>query len=297
MKIGIAGTGRMGTAIGMRLVGLGHDLTVWNRSEDKTIPLADIGARVAASPAALADACDIVITILTNAAAIDAVYGGGAGLLAVNGDSKLYIEMSTVRPATEQSLADKVRGAGAAFIDCPVGGSIKAAAAGTLLGLAGGSAPDVARARPLLEQLCRRVEHIGPIGAGATIKLAMNLTTQVYWQSFGEALSLCEPLGLSVERLMDLFAESSGAPKVFALRRAHMTTALNGDEVQPVNFDIDSVRKDVQTMLEEGEALGCRLPVASRALECFDEISRAGYGANDCAMLPALWVQRSRSGK
>ena len=73
MKIGIAGTGRMGTAIGMRLVGLGHDLTVWNRSEDKTIPLADIGARVAASPAALADACDIVITILTNAAAIDAV--------------------------------------------------------------------------------------------------------------------------------------------------------------------------------------------------------------------------------
>ncbi len=120
----------------------------------------------------------------------------------------------------------------------------------------------MARARPLLEQLCRRVEHIGPIGAGATIKLAMNLTTQVYWQSFGEALSLCEPLGLSVERLMDLFAESSGAPKVFALRRAHMTTALNGDEVQPVNFDIDSVRKDVQTMLEEGA--GARLPPAGR---------------------------------
>ena len=77
----------------------------------------------------------------------------------------------------------------------------------------------------------------------------------------------------------------------------HPLEPLNGDEVQPVNFDIDSVRKDVQTMLEEGEALGYRLPVASRALECFDEISRAGYGANDCAMLPALWVQRSRSGK
>src|SRR5206468_9894246 len=157
---------------------------VWNRSRDKTAALAAAGARVAQTPAALADACEVVITILTNAAAIDAVYSGDDGLLAANSHGKLYIEMSTVRPATEKSVADKLQAAGAAIIDCPVGGSIKAAAAGTLLGLAGGAAEDVARARPLLEQLCRRVEHIGPIGAGATIKLAMHLTTQVYLQSF-----------------------------------------------------------------------------------------------------------------
>lgn len=293
MKIGIAGTGRMGTAIGGRLLKLGHELTVWNRSPARTKPLADAGARVAATPAGVVAASDIVMTILTDAAAIAAVYHGRDGLLSGEVRGKLFMEMSTVRPETERELAAKVRAAGAAMIDCPVGGTVGPASSGQLFAVIGGEASDVARVMPLLEAMCRKIEHLGPVGAGATVKLAMNLTTQVYWQAFGEALSLCRPLGLEPERLMGIFTASSGAPRVLEHRAKDFVAALKGTEIGPVNFDIDSVRKDMRAMIEEAAALGWRLPVTERALECFDAQSAAGNGARDCGMTPILVSQQA----
>jgi len=105
MQIGIAGIGKMGAAIALRLIEVGHIITVWNRSPDKVKPVAAAGAGVAATPAELASRNEAVITILTNAAAIDAVYGGGSGLLASDVQGKLLIEMSTVEPRTEVALA------------------------------------------------------------------------------------------------------------------------------------------------------------------------------------------------
>lgn len=209
MKIGIAGTGKMGAAIATRLLGLGHEVTVWNRTQEKTKPLAAAGAKVAATPAALAAEAETVITILTDARAIDAVYHGPQGLLSGNVSGKLVIEMSTVRPETEVALAAKVRQKGAAIVECPVGGTVGPARDGKLIGFAGGDAADVARAKPLLDQMCRRVEHVGPIGAGTRMKLAINLPLMVYWQALGEALALCAPLGLDPARLMDIFADTA----------------------------------------------------------------------------------------
>ena len=156
MKIGIAGTGRMGTAIGQRLMGEGHELIVWNRTKDKTKLLVDAGAKTAASPAALAKAADIIITILTDAAAIDATYRGKDGLLSGDVAGKLFIEMSTVRPETEQKLAGDIRAKGATMVEAPVGGTTAPAKEGKLIGLVGGDEKDVARALPILEKLCRR---------------------------------------------------------------------------------------------------------------------------------------------
>ena len=282
----------MGAAIASRLLGLGHQVLVWNRTARKTGALTAAGAGIAATPAQLATGADIIITIVTNAAAIDAIYLGENGLLAGDVAGKLFIEMSTVRPATETALAAKVVALGAAMIDCPVGGSIGPVREGKLFGFAGGAAGDVARARPLLDQLCRRVEHVGPVGAGATMKLAANLPTQVYWQAFGEALSLCRPLNLDPVRLMSIFADTSGAPKVLEHRGSDIAEALGGKNMPSHNFDIDSVRKDLRTMLEEAQILGCRLPVVERALECYDQMSRAGLGATDCAIHPVIWSQR-----
>ena len=293
LKVGIAGVGRMGTAIAMRLLGLGNEVAVWNRTPGKTAALAAAGAHVAATASALASEADIILTILTDAAAIDAVYIGANGLLAGKITGKLFIEMSTVRPATEQALAKKVRAAGAAMIDCPVGGSIGPTAEGKLFGFAGGELADVARARPLLDQLCRRVEHVGAVGAGATLKLAVNLPTQVYWQAFGEALTLCRPLGLDGARTMDIFRDTSGAPKVLEHRGGDIAEALDGKLKPSRNFDVDSVRKDLRTMLEEARSLGCTLPVVERALECYDEQSRAGAGGTDCAIHPVMWSRRA----
>ena len=293
MRIGIAGTGRMGSALAGRLLGFNHELAVWNRTRDKTSALATAGAKVVATPEAVTTASEIVITILTDTTAIEAVYRGADGLLAGSAKGKLFLEMSTARPDAKRAIADAVRSKGGTCVDCPVGGTVKPATEGQLLGLAGGDAGDIARAKPLLDQLCRRVEHVGPIGAASAVKLAMNLTSLVYWQSFGEALALCKPLGLEPARLMELFAESSGAPPIFQRRAGHIAATLEGKEILPVNFDIDSVRKDLRTMLEEAASIGCRLPVAERALECFDQASREGLGGKDCATLPAIWWRRS----
>src|SRR3990170_1009565 len=148
MKIGIAGTGRMGAAIATRLLGLGHEVSVWNRSAAKTRPLAGAGARVADTPQRLARESEAVVTILTDDAAIEGVYGGKEGLLAADVAGKLFVEMSTVRPDTERALAAKVRARGAALVECPVGGTVGPAKDGRLFGFVGGEVADVARARP-----------------------------------------------------------------------------------------------------------------------------------------------------
>src|SRR5256885_3972811 len=208
MKIGMAGTGRMGAAIARRQAERGHQVTVWNRTADKARAL---GLDVADSATQLAEVSETLISILTDAAALESVYGQ---LLAGDVKGKLFIEMSTVRPETEKRLAEKVKAKGAAFVECPVGGTVGPAKEGKLFGFAGGEAADVARARPLLDEMCRRVEHVGPVGAGAAMKLAINLPLLVFWQALGEGLSLCEPLRLDPARVIDIFAHTSCRPNV-----------------------------------------------------------------------------------
>jgi 3-hydroxyisobutyrate dehydrogenase len=293
LKIGIVGMGKMGSAIAARLAGLGHELTVWNRTAAKAQSAAPAGATVAATPRELANSVDTVISILTNAQAIDAAYAGEDGLLAGDIAGKLFIEMSTVRPGTEKALAAKIDAHGAALIDCPVGGTVGPARDGKLIGFVGGSPADVARARPLLDQLCRRVEHVGPIGSGASMKLAINLPLLVYWQALGEALVLCKPLGLDPARIMDIFADTSGGPNVLKVRGPAIAKALKGEDTGAITFDIDSIRKDLQTMIEEAQSLGGTLPVTARTLECFDEASRDGLGKGDATLLPVRWTKKA----
>lgn len=294
LKIGIAGTGRLGAAVASRMLGVGHDVTVWNRTRDKTRALALAGASVAATPAELATRAEIIITVLTDATAIDATYCATDGLLAGDVRGKLFIEMSTVRPETEKALAAKVSATGAALIECPVGGTVGPAKEGKLFGFVGGETSDVSRAKPVLEQLCRRVEHVGPVGAGASIKLAINLPLLVYYQALAEALSLCRNLGLDPARLMDIFADTSGGPNMLKTRGPVIAATLLGADTSPVTFDIDLIRKDLRTMLDEAAALGVDLPVTARALDCYEQAAHAGLGARDATMLPAIWLRRAK---
>ncbi len=151
----------MGAAIAARLSSVGHEMMVWNRSADKARAT---GLKVAATPAELVGASEFIISILTDAAAVDAVYGQ---MLAADVKGKLFIEMSTVRPQVQKALCQRVLSRGAKIVECPVGGTIGPAKEGKLFGFVGGDAADVARAKPVLDQMCRRVEHVGPAGAGA----------------------------------------------------------------------------------------------------------------------------------
>ena len=293
MQIGIAGLGKMGSAIARRLIEVGHDLTVWNRSLEKARPLANAGAKVAANPADVARNAQTVITILTDAAAIDAVYGAPAGLLAGDVTGKLFIEMSTVAPATETALAEKVRAKGAALVECPVGGTTGPARQGKLIGLMGGEPADVERARPILEHLCRRLELCGPVGAGAVMKLTINMPLMIYWQALGEALALCRPLGLDPARLMELLADTSGGPNVLKVRGPAVATMLKGGDIGPVTFDIDSAVKDLRTMLGEGKRQGLELPLVERTLSCYEETKGKVSGAAEVSAVSVYWANRA----
>ncbi|MDE2604909.1 MAG: NAD(P)-dependent oxidoreductase [Burkholderiales bacterium] len=292
MKVGIAGTGKMGSAIARRLLGLGHEVTVWNRSAERAQPLLQEGARWAATPAAVAAACDAVVTILTDSKALDDVYFGPDGLLAGGARGKLFIEMSTVPPAKQQEMGARAKAAGAAYVECPVGGTTGPAAQGKLFGFAGGDAQDLERARPVLDQLCRRVEHVGGYGDAARMKLAINLPLMVYWQALAEALSLIQPLGLDPARVMDILADTSGGPNLLKVRGTAIAQALAG-QPQAATFDLASMRKDVRTMLEQGAAQHYRMPVTEQTLEVFESAVQAGLQESDCTQLPVWWLREA----
>ena len=291
MKIGIAGTGKMGSALARRLMKQGHEVHVWNRSPASAQVLAGEGARTAATARDLANAVETTITILTDAAAMEAVYAGADGLLAANVSGKLMIDMSTVRPHSAQALGAKVAKAGAAFVECPVGGTVGPALEGKLLGFAGGAEADVARARPLLEQLCRRLEHVGPAGAGASMKLAINLPLMVYWQAFGESFSLIQHLGLDPARVIDMMAETTGGPNLLRTRGKVMAGALSGGDSGPVTVQLTIMAKDVRTMVEEAASKQRNLPATSAALASLDRAIAAGNGAIDCTHFPVWWLR------
>jgi 3-hydroxyisobutyrate dehydrogenase len=294
MQIGVAGIGKMGAAIAQRLIEVGHAVTVWNRTAGKLKPVTDAGAAVAATPAELTQRVDTVITMLTDAAAIEAVYSGANGLLAPDVRGKLFIEMSTVRPQTEIALAKAVRGKGASLVECPVGGSTGPARQGKLIGLMGAEPADAERAKPVLEQLCRRLEHCGPVGSGSVMKLTINMPLMIYWQALGEALALCRPLGLDPERVLDLLADTSGGANILKVRGPVIARRLKGADTGPVTFALDNGIKDLRTMLAEGNSRGIELPLVEKTLACMEEASRAGHGRQENSLHAAYWATRAK---
>src|SRR5262245_56557874 len=288
MKIGIAGTGRMGAAIAARLAGLGHEMMVWNRSADKARAT---GFKVADSPPSLAAGCEAVISILTDAKAVESVY---TEMLKGDAKGKLFIEMSTVRPKDAQRVSSLVKQKQAAFVECPVGGTTGPAKEGKLFGFAGAEKADFERAKPILEQMCRRVEYLGPAGSGASMKLAINLPLLVYWQALGEALSLVKHLGLDPARVMDILGDTSGAPRMLQNRGPAIAAALAGNAGGAVTVNIDTMKKDLSEMAEEAKLLGWSSPVTEAALRGFATASSAGLGDKDCVQLPIFWSAKPR---
>lgn len=297
MKIGIAGIGKMGNAIGTRLLGLGHSVSVWNRTTDKTTGLVNAGAYLAATPKLLAESVDVVLTLLTNEAALDDVYSGPDGLLSGDVSQKIFIDMSTVKPAKPIEMALRANAVGAVYLECPVGGSVGPAKEGKLLGFVGGHSADVEKIKPLLDQLCKRVEHVGSHGAGSTVKLAVNLPLMVYWQTLGEALSLIDHLKLDPQRVVDILSESSGGPNMLKVRGPLLVQALGHQKNDTVTVDVATMRKDMRTMLALAQTNHRELPLTSIALQKFNEAADSGLDGKDCTQLPVWWLGQGAHSK
>jgi 3-hydroxyisobutyrate dehydrogenase len=292
MKIGVCGTGRMGSAIAQRLMSVGHEIGVWNRNSAKTKPLVDAGAKLFASPAELVEGCEVVVVMLLNDAATEAIYRGPNGVLKAKLAGRLVIDMSTIRPDTMKANGSSVLQQAASFVECPVGGSTGPAKEGKLFGLVGGTKADVARAMPILEQMCRRIEHVGELGSGSMMKLAVNLPLLVYWQALGEALTICKPLNLPADRLIDILSDTAGTPTAMKGRGAVIAKVLGGAPLGETAFGLNAAKKDLATAVQFGASIHAELPVTASALACYEEAEAAGLGDADATAISTRWTQR-----
>ena len=293
-RVGVAGLGRMGRAAAGRLLAAGYQVTVCNRTPDRAAELLELGAAWAATPAKLTAESDVVLSMLTDDRAVGDVYAGPRGLLAGPADGTTFVEMSTVRTSTVLGLREPVERAGGRLVDAPMSGPPAAVRAGQLLVLAGGEAGDVARVAPVLASFSRRVVHLGPNGAGATMKLVLQLPMAVLFASLGEALSIGTQLGLSLDAMLDVVLDSQGAPPVLHARagliRAGLIRAGAG-----AGFEVAGVRKDLQAMVATAQDAGVPATTAAAALGLFAGAMAAGYADRDLATVVDYAIRLART--
>jgi 3-hydroxyisobutyrate dehydrogenase len=192
--------------------------------------------------------------------------------------------MSTLLPDEAIALGELVVATGADYVECPVGGTVGPALKGQLLGMAGCTDTSFARAKPILDQLCKRVEHMGPVGCGARMKLAVNLPLAIYWQTLGESLALLKDSGIPIETAVSVIADSSAGPTVLKNRMQVVLDTMGGAD-QPGTFDISGLNKDLKLALRLGESLGASQPIAQASVPCYEAALNAKLGHCDGASL------------
>ncbi len=233
------------------------------------------------NPRAVANAADVVLSIITEDKGVRQIFAGPDGFLSVEIKGKLFIEMSTLQPMTHRELAPMVSARGARVVDSPVMGSIPTVREGKLLALLGGEAADVERASSVLDHLTRRIVHIGPNGAGCAMKLAVNLGMAVYLQSLAEAISLGASEGLKLDQMLDIFGE---APTASPWLRGKVGV-LKG-EPGDITLDIRTMRKDVMSAIATGARNGVAMPATSGTLASLSAAVGGGWGDRDLAEVP-----------
>lgn len=288
MHVGFAGLGKIGAVMAPRILAAGHDLTVWNRSAGKADALKASGAAVAATPSDLTRA-EVVISTLSDDGAVNALY---SELMKGNVAGKLFIDMSTIRPATSKAIAAALAAKGASFIDAPFSGTVGPAKEGKILILAGGSDTDIARAKPLFDILSRRVIHTGPVGTGALMKLVLNLPLAVYWAALAEAMAMGHEGGLAPAAMIDALKDSPVALGALPIKAA----AILG-EPGPVAFDVASMHKDLLAILETGGDAGVPMPTAKAALSTYAATIAGGWKSEDAVAVVRFLGENMVGGK
>lgn len=297
MTIGISGTGKMGTAMGLRLIEKKQKLAVWNRTQSRTRDLVKAGATKAKTPAELVEASETVINMVIDDKAAKAVYEGRDGLLSGPVKGKTIIEMSTLMPDTIKDLAKKVAAKGGTFVECPVGGSVAPARQGALIGMVGSTPAAYKKAKPVLEHLCRRIDRVGTPGAGAAMKLAINLPLVVYFEALGEALALTEKAGIDRKLAGEIMADSNGAAKVAGARMSWVVDAIGGKMPKDVGFAISGAKKDATLMAKLSSEFGVDAPVINATKRAYTSADKEGWGNRDLSMLSAWRVAEGKKRK
>jgi 3-hydroxyisobutyrate dehydrogenase-like beta-hydroxyacid dehydrogenase len=277
-RVGFVGLGLMGGPMAANIARAGYPLTVFNRSVAKAEPLRALGAEVASSPRQVASNSDVVLCMLSDAAAVHEVLSGPDGLLAGGRKGMTLIDMSTVAPEDSRAVAADVAAHGWRMLDAPVFGSTGPAKEGKLGILVGGDAQVAEDQRDLLATMGTFIVHLGPQGSGALAKLCFNLMVAAQVESLAEAMALAVRGGLKAETMGQILKVS---PILSNLITRKIDTIVGGDFTPA--FPLKHMHKDLGLMVGTARAMGARLPVTEANLEAFAGAKGAGLGELDAA--------------
>ena len=290
-SIGFIGLGAMGSRIANRLLGAGHRVYATNRTAAKAQPLVERGLVWLGTPREVAASGDVVLSMVTDDAALEAITAGPHGLLAGLEPGQIYVDMSTVSPQASRQLAERVRARGARMLDAPVSGSIPQAESGTLAIMVGGERDAFIAVEPLLRELGQTVTHIGPNGQGLVLKLAINISLAAQTLAFSEGLLLAERAGVDPELAAEVMSTSSiGSPML----KARIPLLLELPE--HAWFDVELMQKDIRLARRTADDLQIPLPSAAIADQMLTKARNLGYAHRDLASLHNALAETAAQG-
>jgi 3-hydroxyisobutyrate dehydrogenase-like beta-hydroxyacid dehydrogenase len=287
-KVGLIGLGLMGQPIGMNLLKVGHPLTVWNRTASRANELVASGAKLAASPKEVGAASDVLMTIVSDPPALESVLWGAdgkdSGALAGLKPGSTYIDSSTISPVLARKIAAACAEHKVRFLDAPVTGGDWGAKKGELVFMVGGEAATLKAVEPILGVLGKRWFHLGPNGAGQTIKLAMNMILALQVDALAEALALVTRAGLKGEDLVEVMQSSMARSGVLDIKAPNL---LKG-EYKP-SFPLRLMHKDLGLALELANQIGVALPATAAARETYNYVKGAAKEDLDYSAVMKFW--------
>ena len=286
-RLGFLGLGIMGTPMALNLVRAGHDVTVWTRSPQKCVPLAEAGARAADTPAGVTSSCDMTFAMLADPEAARAVGLDADGAVAGLGDGRGYCDMSTVDADTSRTLAVAVARAGGRFLEAPVSGTKQPAEQGTLVILAAGDRSLYDESGPALDTMGKKRIFLGEVGAGAHMKVVVNMIMGGMMTAFSEGLALASDTGLAVPDLLEVLAAGALANPMFAAKGPLMAAGKTAPA-----FPLKHMQKDLRLALALGDAQARALPTAAAANAVFLRARASGLGDSDFAAVHEVVADR-----
>jgi len=283
-RIGFIGIGLMGSQMSWRILEAKYPLTVWNRKKEKAGALLSAGAKWADSPKAVAQASDVVITMVTDSAASEEVICGKNGVLEGAHPGLVLIDMGSIAPEMSRSIAERARAKGIAMLDAPVTGNPKVASEGKLGIMVGGAKETFDACLPIFEKMGIKILHVGGNGKGTTLKLINNLIMGVALEAVAEALVLAAKAGIDPQRVMEITSVGGARTGAMETRGPRMIQ----HDFTP-HFSINNMHKDLSSALKLGEEVGVSLPATSIAREILRAAKSQGKGDLDsCSVITIL---------
>jgi 3-hydroxyisobutyrate dehydrogenase-like beta-hydroxyacid dehydrogenase len=278
LKVGFIGLGIMGQPMAQNVVKGGFHLTVYNRSSEKAKLLAEAGASVASTPKAAADGTDVMILMLADPEAIDAVLEGPDGVMAGMKKDLIVVNMSTVSPSYSKQLADRLATKSVIAIDAPVSGSRKPAEEGALVILAGGPVDKVDELQPLFMTMGKKVVYCGEAGQGSSMKMAVNLLLGIMAAGICEAVNLGQKCGLDTTTMLETMLAGPMGCALFEFKKPMLI-----EDSFPTQFPLKHMAKDIRFALQTADENGALTPIGHTVFQLYRQSMGHGLGDMDFA--------------